>query len=212
MTLIKNLRLFGLPLGLLLSTAALQANTIGPNCGSCFGATYTLTDLGLQSSTATTQTFRMSYKINTTGYTGSSSDYIQQVGLKVTSNANSLVSAALVSSPSGTWAVSLNKNVNNNGCTGNGSGWVCAAGPVNVTVANGSTYTWIFDIVVKNGTLLTAVNQASIKANYNPPNGLIVSENITLDAAIPEPVSLSLLVGGLGVWGLTQRRRGKTAV
>lgn len=187
-------------LSVLFSCASLQAGTIGPSCGSCFGGTYTLTNLGLVTSTATTQTFQISYVIDSTGYTGSSTNYIQQVAVKV---ASSVTGASLVSAPAGIgfWNVSLN-NISNNGCTGGGSGWVCADDGNHAPV--GAVYTWIFNIQVPTGTLFTGTNQASIQANYNPPMGLIVSEDITLGPPrqVPEPTSgaLSLLVGGLGVW------------
>jgi hypothetical protein len=181
------------------------ADTIGPSCGSCFGSTYTLTNLGLVGSTATTQTYRIQYDINTAGYVNiSSGHYIQQVAIKISNTASA---ATLVSAPggAGSWSLHVNSGLANAGCTGAGSGFICAADAANAP-ANGATHTWIFDVTTPAGGLLTGLNASSIKANYNPPMGLLVSEAITLGAPVPEPAALSLLLGGLGVWGYTRYR------
>lgn len=182
------------------------ADSIGPTCGSCYGATYTLTNLGLISSTATTETYRIQYDINTAGYTGAATDYIQSVAIKVSSNA---VWASLHSAPGGVgiWTVFSNRGLNNSNCSNGGTGYVCAQDG-NYAVADGSTYTWVFNIIMARGSLLTGANAASIKANYNPPNGIIVSENITM-GQIPEPATVSLLIGGIGFWGYTRFRARK---
>ncbi len=77
----------------------------------------------------------------------------------------------------------------------------------------GSTYEWIFDIKVANaGDWLLAAGAASIKVNYDPHQGIIVSEPITLQHNpnccihdVPEPQPLLLL--GLGLFALVAIRR-----
>ena len=49
------------------------ADLIGPNCGSCFGSTYKLTNLGLQSTAGDTETWRIELEIDTSGYNGNAS-------------------------------------------------------------------------------------------------------------------------------------------
>ena len=202
---------------LLGSSVALEAASIGPNnCpnNSCFGSIYSLTDLGVIGSTATTQTRRWDFTINTAGFTGLATDYIQQVAIKVTS---SVLSFSLFAAPGGpgNWSLFANSTVSNNGCQINGgSGFSCAGTTAVIAQGNaqvGGTLTWVFDIQANNNTWLAS---APIKANYNPANGLITSETITglfnpppPPNQVPEPMTVGLLVGGIGVWLFTQRRR-----
>ncbi len=194
----------------LLALSPAWADSIGPSCGSCYGGTYTLTNLGLLGSTATTETYRIQYDINTSGYTGAATDYIQSVAIKVSSGP---VWASLFSAPGGVgiWRVFSNRGLNNSNCSSGGTGYVCAQDG-NFAIANGTTYTWVFDVIMARGSLLSGVNAASIKANYNPPSGIIVSENITLGGQIPEPASVSLLMGGIGIWGYSRYRARKNAL
>ena len=188
-------------------SSGLSGATIGPSCGSCYGATYTLTETLLSSSKGTS-TYAVTYQINTKGYIYNATDYIQQVAVKISDN---VISASLVSAPAGgSWsAPQLNSGLNNSGCSGSGSGFVCTSDGSSA-VANGSTYTWVFDIKIQG----TISSTESIKANYNPANGIIVSEDIPEDfgptpGPVPEPTVLSLLGGGIGVWAWS-RRRGAT--
>jgi hypothetical protein len=184
---------------------SLSAATIGPSCGSCYGATYTLTETLLSSSKGTS-TYAVTYQINTKGYIYNATDYIQQVAVKISS---SIISASLVSAPAGgSWTLQ-NGGLSNGGCSGKGSGFICASDGTSA-VANGSTYTWVFDIKIQGNISSTE----SIKANYNPENGIIVSEDVPEDfgptpGPVPEPTVLSLLGGGIGVWAWS-RRRGTT--
>jgi hypothetical protein len=188
-----------------LSSPRLSAATIGPSCGSCYGATYTLSE-SLLSSTKTTSTYQVTYSINTKGYIYNATDYIQQVAVKISNN---VISSSLVSAPlGGNWTLQ-NGGLNSSGCSGSGAGFICASDGTSA-VANGSTYTWVFDIQT-NGTIAST---EMIKANYNPAAGILMSENIPEDllpptGPVPEPTVLSLLVGGIGVWAWS-RKRGNT--
>jgi hypothetical protein len=179
----------------------LNAGTIGPTCGSCYGATYSLDGSMSSSDTlAKTEDWSITYTINTTGYTGSPTDYISSVALKVTS---SLISASLLSVTNLTTSANLetfwniapiNTNQSNNGCSGSGNGWLCTnvlSGKQNV-FANGNTYAWVFDVKMAANSLLSL---ASIQANYDPPTGRLVSEKVT----VPEGSELPTLVVGVGL-------------
>lgn len=215
MSLFRMARLAILALSLA-AAGALQAGTIGPNCQSCYGATYTLTNLGLWGSTNSTQTYRIKLAINTTGYNGGTNhsvltDYIQSVAVKVTNN---VLSASLVSDPFGTWTLFSNSGLSNAGCNGHGKGFVCAQTTSMQNVTDGSTYSWVFDIqMAKNGLMTTG---DSIKANYDcvgggytncNSNGTLVSEDIDLGGVVPEPATFGLLAGGVGVWMWSRRKR-----
>ena len=199
----------------LLSAPSLQAGTIGPNCGTCYGSTYTLNYLGLVGSTATTQTHQISLTIDATGFvepTRQPNQYISAVAIKVS---NSVTNGSLVSGPGGigNWQVKLS-GLSANNCSGSGSGFLCAEDPspnaAQTNVAN-PVYTWVFQMTTPTGDLFTGVNAAHIKANYDPMGGTLVSEDITLGGAVPEPTEISLLLGGIGVWWWTRRRKLDTA-
>ena len=190
--------------GLLLATAgtAAFADTIGPGCGSCYGATYTLTSLGKSATDlvgSDNDTWRILISVNTTGYNGGATDSIHSVAVKVSSAAD----AALLESTSapGSWTFQMGGN-NSNGCDGHGAGFVCAQDGV-AALTNGAVYNWIFDIDI-SGALSTGFHQASIKVEYDNPNGSnagITSEDITLGTttttATPEPGTMFLLGTGI---------------
>ena len=192
----------------------LQAGSIGPNCSSCYGSIYTLSYLGLQASTATTETHRISLTVDAAGFEerpANSNQYISAVALKVS---NSVLSGSLLSAPGGigAWELRLG-GLNANNCSGAGSGFVCAQdgypNAAQTNVAN-PVYSWVFQITTPKGDLFTSTNEASIKANYDPMGGTVTSENITLGGQVPEPATVSLVIGGMGVW-LWSRRNGKPA-
>jgi hypothetical protein len=192
----------------LVSGAVLQAGTLGPVCGSCYGSTYTLDNLGLAASTATAETWRVKYTINTNGYDYSPADYISSVAVKVGHPIDASLEATTAP---GVWKVSLT-GLSNNDCKGGSDVWVCAEGGTSA-VANGSTYAWTFLVKLAKGDLFDGVNESGIKANYESLTGnvgRVVSESITLGSPtggeVPEPAALSLLIGGLGVWMWSRRR------
>jgi PEP-CTERM motif-containing protein len=190
----------------LMATGA-KADPIGPDCGSCFGGIYTL-----EFAIVTPTEYLVRLLIDSSGYNGGPmTDYIQSVAIKPASSI--LATSSLVSTTApGTWVYS-GGGLNNSGCDGSGSGFACAQDGTSAVV--GSTLQWIFDIKVANvGDWLLAADAASIKVNYDPHNGIIVSENITLqhnqnccNHDVPEPQPLVLVGLGLFVLAAMRRRR-----
>jgi len=182
------------------------ATPIGPpplSCtgGTCQGSIYELTYNGSPiSSTATTQTFAITLTIDPTVYNGGGA-FINAVAPKVSSKVNSFI---LASAPGllANWTTMMG-GINAGGCSGSGSGFVCAKDttpPTDAPVPFAGTYSWVFNITIPNGTLFTAANAASIKVQYTDSSGnkvgSLVSEDITLEV-IPEPSTLLLVTGGL---------------
>jgi hypothetical protein len=189
---------------------AAKADSIGPNCGSCNGGTYTLTYSGAPiSSTSTTQTFRITLVIGTAGVAAvlPSAVAIDAAAIKVSS---SVSSASLFAAPGGLskWNL-VPGGINSGGCSGAGGGFECAdwiaSGPGALI---GGTLQWTFDVTIASGSLFTGLNAASIKARYVNSSGIkvgsLVSEKITLQK-VPEPGTIALLSAGL--LGLAALRR-----
>jgi hypothetical protein len=190
---------------------AAKADSIGPNCGSCNGGIYTLTYSGAPISfTGTTETFRITLTIDTSGVTGvvPTAFAIDAAAIKVSSSVSSASLFSVVPGSLSDWTV-VPGGLNAGGCSGAGSGFDCAdwvaSGP---GVLIGGTLQWTFDMTIPTGTLFTGLNGASIKARYVDSGGnkvgALVSENITLQQ-VPEPGTIALL--GAGLLGLAAHRR-----
>ena len=206
MRLLRLATWFGLvALGILHLPSASHATPIGPSCGTCQGSIYELTYSGSPiATTATTETFEITYTIDTSGYNGGGVK-LDIVAMKVSS---SFVDATLVTAPGGVakWR-EITGGLNANGCSGSGSGFDCVAIKVlgdAPSVPNG-IYTWVFDIEVATGGLFTGDHQSSVKARYVNSSGVkvgaLVSEGITLES-VPEPSTglLALALPGLAVF------------
>jgi MYXO-CTERM domain-containing protein len=208
----------------LFGTPALAfADSIGPNCPTCDGGIYTLSWSGTpQSTTATTETDRITLTIDTSGVAASLTSQgggagpfaLNAVAIKVSASASG---SSLVSAPGGTASWNLIPGgINSGGCSGSGSGFDCAdwiaAGP---GAALGGILTFVFDQTISLGSLLTGPLDSSIKAQYVNSSGskvgALVSEGITLQSSsstssgisstgsAPEPGSTSLALLGLGL-------------
>ena len=165
------------------------------------------------------ETYRIALGVDTNGYIGTGS-FLDQVALKVSS---SLVSASLFSAPGGTGAWSLaSGGLNANGCSGSGGGFECANSlsilnsgkgvAINPGNGVGVDYSWVFDLTMDNGALITSSLGDSVKARFVDSSGYkvgdLVSEGITLTITpIPEPETYAMLLAGLGLMGFVARRR-----
>jgi hypothetical protein len=149
------------------------------------------------------------WTIDPTGYSGGGA-FINVVAPKVSSAVNAVT---LASAPGvlANWTT-IKGGINAGGCSGSGSGFVCAKDttpPTDAPVPFAGTYSWVFDITIPTGTLLIAPNAASIKAQYTggagDKVGSLVSEDIRLEL-IPEPSTAVLLAAGLGCVSVMRRR------
>jgi hypothetical protein len=188
------------------------ATPIGPDCGTCQGSIYELSYSGVPIATsATSETWRITYTIDTTGYDGGGVR-LNTVALKVSAE---LLSADLISAPGGTanW-IEMIGGLNANGCSGSGSGFDCAkATSVGTSpVVPGGVYTWIFDLEIATGGLFTGLDASTVKARYVFSNGnkagALVSEGITLTLVtlVPEPSTALLVLLGAALLGARRRR------
>jgi len=189
---------FAFAMGLLLSAGVLQAGTIGPLCDSCFGGIYSLESTLIDDSISGVETWRIEYGLDLSGFSSTpDADYVTSLAAKVVSKPN-LISWDTVM-PGGTptlgvWIDTLG-GLNSGDCSGSGGGWVCIEWSSGDQLLTGTStdYSWVFDVTIKAGTLIE--DAASIKANFGPPQGLLMSEKI----ALPEsaPMELPLLLTGL---------------
>lgn len=187
-----------------------EASTIGPSCPSCFGSTYTLS----YTATGTPDVYNINLAIDTTGYTGTTSNLLNAVSLKIVSQSSQLSSISLLTPPTG-FSGTINGGINASGCSGAGGGFFCSESSGNgLQVGHaGDIYNFDWQVTVANPSdFLTDAGAASVKALYVDTTGKqsgITSEPITLDpvSPVPEPSSLVLLgTGILGAAGVIRRK------
>jgi hypothetical protein len=184
----------------------------GPALADTFqGTVWSLSTSGVDlDANPLTETFRVTLGVDTSGYTGTGS-FLDEVAIKVSS---SLLGASLFSAPGGVanWTL-VAGGISAGGCSGAGSGFECAD---SLTVAGGAAvpggvYSWVFDLQMNNGALFTGALESSVKGRFVDASGAkvgaIVSENVTLTTAVPEPETYAMLLAGLGLLGFAARRR-----
>lgn len=171
------------------------ATSCGTSSG-CPNATYNF-DVGGNSAT-------LSITILSGQTLGSGNDQIGSVDLGI-SNSSVTLTGLSVAGPDGSWTAEAGP-VSNAGCQGTSTTFVCAQssdnGGTGESLTAGDTYTWTWDWT---GPAIdpSSLSDVHVGANYNPANGLIISQ----DVAVPEPSSFALLgFGLLGLACLTRRR------
>lgn len=203
--------LFLFPIGLLMLVPSAKADTIGPSCASCNGSSYTLN----YETTADPDVFDIFLTVDTTGFTGASTDSLNSVALKLVSQSSSISSVTLLSPLSDGFSTTVYSGLNANGCAGGGGGFFCSES-TGLGLAVGGVYTFEWQLTLTSAdALFTELNEASVKALYVTSQGHqngITSENITLDPStpvspVPEPSSLMLFgTGAMGIAAAMRRR------
>lgn len=167
------------------------------NCGSggsgCPAATYTF-DIG---STSATLSITINGPVNGTNHLLTGVD----LGFTSSGGVSGPITLDSSSEGDGSWKVETS-SLNNSGCgTKNKGAFICASGE-GIQLAEGDTYTWVWDFSGITGSL-DSVGGVHIGANYGPHNGLIVSETGATESmtVTPEPASGLLLLLGLGLMG-----------
>ncbi len=210
-TMLKRLAVLCL-LAVPLAGLSAHADTIGPNCGSCFGSTYTLTE----TATSNPNVFDIKLVVDTSAYTGTSTNFLNAVSVKVVSQTSDITSVSVISAPTSFGTDVMSGGLNAGGCSGNGGGFFCLEGPGNgVPVAGpGDIYSFNFMVTLTDpASLLTAFDAASVKALYLTANGQqngITSEPITLQpgttSPVPEPGTFALLGTGILAAAFTTKK------
>ncbi len=185
---------------LLLSAGPMYADTMGSlslsDCGSgqsgCPAATYTFDISGTQATLT----------IHTTGaVTAGVNDHIAGVDLGFTPSNN--ISGLTATGPDAETWTSSTSSLSNSGCGTNSGAFACTYATPGVLIQQGGTYTWTWNYTLTDASWIDSVSDVHIGANYDPHNGLIVSET----GAVAEPGSLGLVLVGLA--GICLSRLGR---
>lgn len=200
---------------LTISNALGNCNTMGNPSGCLDGLTYTLTVTGSGANYTVTLTITVdsSFVAPTTGgKTPVSVNAIQAVNFNVISG--DYVSQTLTSAPTGDpsmdWTTN-NNNLNNAGCDGGSTNFVCSeknATPY-VALTPGTTLTWTWDIVIDPAnSVFPNLAGAHLGVKHNNINGGVNGFLLSHESApIPEPGTMALFgTGLLGLAGAFRRR------
>src|SRR5262249_130755 len=154
------------------------------------GGIYSLT-FSNQVSGAVNDTVDATLSVNAAGFNAGpiNATWIAEVAVKVSSSLNV---ASLLSAPSGVanWTL-LTRGVDANGCSGSGSGFICAnyVGPGQGVAINAGVLNWTFHLTIPHGSL-DASPADTIKVRYVDSTGTkvgsLVSEDVVGSSA-PEP-------------------------
>ena len=169
----------------------------------------TKTDLGsvytLSYSSAGGGVYDVTLKIDASAFSGGSSDFLNDVALKVVPQTSDITNVAILLAPSGYASSTQSGGLSAVGCDGSGNGFFClaytGAGEGKPVGAAGDVYTFQFAVTVPVASnLLTGTNASSIKVGYLTPSGGnagITSIDMTLSPGgpppLPEPSSIALL-------------------
>jgi hypothetical protein len=188
----------------------------------------TKTDLGsvytLSYSSGGGDVYDVTLQINASGFNGtgatSSSDFLNDVALKIVPQTSDITNIAVLMAPSGYASSTVPGGLNaNTGCDGSGTGFFCLAytgsGEGKPVGSAGDIYTFEFAVTVPVASdLLTGTNASSIKVGYLTPTGGnagITSIDMTLSpggpSPMPEPSSIALLGTALVGAAAVVRRR-----